>query len=248
LTAAGLRLMCTELEHYADVHQIALNPDKSQLLTVGDAAPPVVTFKGRSIPQRTELTYLGFDLQLHSKGRSLRVSEYSVIRKFFAASNSILCLPRLASTSMRVQLISTFAMPIVDFVLQLYDHLSVASVKRLQIAVNKVAKRAYGLHRSCSTNITCATTGWFPINIRAGQLRILPCRLAGALVLGDSLTDRVTELRLCGFRARTAAHHIFTDNCSTDHAHRAAIIRALLAQPDPYARAMAYNISVPSCL
>ena len=90
--------------------------------------------------------------------------------------------------------------------------------------------------------MVCATVGWLPLPVRSGQL----CILKGKLACGTS--DAVAQLRLSGLAPRVAALKVFKEACSEDHSLRAGFIRALLSKPDSHAKAMAYNISVPTVL
>lgn len=245
-TAAGLQLLVEELEAFARLHQIKLNPGKSWLVTAGKSIPITVKLSDRIVQTSTQVKYLGFDLHLHSRKRLFRIDDAATIQKFFRAANGILGIPNCSLPMLRLRLLKTFACPIVDYLLQLTDFIPAAAMGRLQIALNKVARRACGLHRSCSTNLACAAAGWFPISIRSGQLRCLQHCLA--VVAGDARSDSVARSRINGCRPRTAALAVFHEWCSPEHIERARNIRGLLAMPDKYARAMVYNISKPSCL
>ena len=246
-TVAGLKNMAAVLEEFAVIHQIKLNPSKSWAMTCGSTTNASIELSGKVVKDTCSIKYLGFNVCLTARRRLLAVDDASVIRKFFGAANAILGIPNCSHPLIRAKLINVFATPIVDYLLQLSVFVPMTGMKRLQIAVNKVAKRACGLHRGCSSEIVCAVFGRPPLSVRSGQLRILRGALDG-LVVGDSTSVAVVRSRLNGVAARVAARRVFAGTCTEDHATRANIIRALLATPDNYSRAMAYNVSTPSVL
>ena len=248
-TAAGLRALVAEVERFSESHQIRLNPDKSWLLTVGRDTSPTIALNARTVRSCNRVKYLGFELQLQSRGRRLMVDDLPITQNFLKASNGILGIPNCPFPLLRAHLLRVYTRPIIDFGLQLHDFLPVTALGRMQIAMSKVARRACGLHRSCSVNIACAVVGWLPVSFRSGQLRVLrhDVRLLDP-ALANSPSDYVARLRMQGHKAKIAANAAFRAACTSDHSERARIIHALLAAPDVFARAMAFNISKPSCL
>ena len=127
------------------------------------ATPPSVTLCGRVVPVRTSARYLGFDLCMAARGKSLVVNVANTVRSFFAASNSIIGILQCASPLTRAHLLKVFAVPLVDYALQLYDFLPAAALKMLTIAGDRVARRACGLHSRCSSNLArlaAELSGW----------------------------------------------------------------------------------------
>ena len=106
------------LEKFSAQHQIAVNPAKSYLMVVGKPATlPSMTLCGHVVPVRTSARYLGFDLCMAARGKSLVVNVANTVRSLFAASNSIIGIPQCTSPLTRAHLLKVFAVPLVDYAL-----------------------------------------------------------------------------------------------------------------------------------
>ena len=106
-------------------------------------------------------------------------------------------------------------------------------------------RRALALHSRCSTDLACAAGLTVRTAVRAGQLMVRP-----AAVHPDLGADAaaVGELRSSGVASRSAAAAVFLETASAQHIERARCIRSLLCHCDTFAKAMAFNISVPAAL
>ena len=107
-TFEGLRRLCAIIEKYCFIHQIRINPLKSQLLS---RSPPSPTFRLflDYVPLVTSIKYLGFSFKFSCRGH-LVVSESSVLAKFFIAVNGVLSIPNSINPQLRMKLICSFSL------------------------------------------------------------------------------------------------------------------------------------------
>ena len=146
---------------------------------------------------------------------------------------------------LRAYLLKVIALPHVDYVLALWRFVSAEGRGLLCTATNKVLRRALSLHSRCSTNLVCAVADTVPTSVRAGQLMVRSATVAAGI---GADCEAVIALRSAGISGRIAASTVFKELISSTHAERSRCIRILLRNGDLYARAMAFNISVPSAL
>lgn len=251
-TRSGVRQLVDVCEAYGRSHHIAFNSAKTSLLDVrrrpgGPVAfRPPVKVQGAVIEPAGSATYLGFQLRVAPSGQ-LVVDVNGAIASMFRAANSILAIPSCSRPLLRTNLIVRYALPVVDYVWQLTDHMRCSARRALSSAVLRVLRRSLGLHPRCCHRLVCAVARIFPPGFRAGQMVILPMD-SDARPMGDADTEAVILLRRGGTAACTAARRASASQLTPDRTRRAAAIFGLLAVPDTFSLRTAWNISVPSAL
>lgn len=251
-TQSGLQRLIALCEAYGCTHQIAFNAKKTVLIHVRSTKSTSfiqsrqILVQGEPITPSFSVFYLGFQLFIDHRSQ-LVVGVRKALESLFRSANSVIAIPSCNRPCLRLRLVAAFALPCVDYVWQLADHIHLNARRTLCSAVLRVLRRSLLLHSRCNSLLACTVARIFPPRIRAGQLAVLSPATENQST-GDPLTDFVIALRLGGVPSVTAAQISLALDLSEGLVSRAAAIRSLLSSPDRFARQMAFNISVPSAL
>ncbi len=185
---------------------------------------------------------------LRQAGRRRRTAAALFLKRrcFYSAANAIAAIPGAGAGALCVKLLAAYALPHLDMLFMLAEHLPLLSLLNACSATSRALRRVLGLHSGCDTSVTCATAGWVSPGCRVGQLMLRPDG-EGSLPVD---AYNVAALRAAGFNALRAARLVSATNLSGEAVLRASALRGLIvrAPGDRFAKAATFNISVPSVL